>query len=301
MTQRDPLRRDEIMNTISSYIDNLSHAGDRYRNDFKTVFLMSGLTTYIDDYLRQAAIITALSALSFGFISMLFFRFVLQWAFLSQRTVLLGFATALIGSAITGSAFIFYPYYRRYEDKNRLEEGLIYFLSTMAVLSASGMSIERIIARVAEVEDNPPLIHLAKKFLMDIRLFGMDVRTALRDIAEMSPSNVFYKQIESMRTALATSGDLKSLLLYEVDRQIQIKREKLKAKINTLVYVGELYVALMVLTPTIFIIIIAVMSVLGSSVGGGSVIQLNVLVFLGLPIMGGVFMVLLDQTLGRED
>jgi archaeal flagellar protein FlaJ len=301
VTQRDPLRREEIMNTISTYITKLSHTGDRYGNDFKTVFMRSGLNTYIDDYLRQAAIITGVATLTFTFISVMFFKFVLRWAFLDPRTILLAFATALIGSAITGTIFIFYPYYRRYEDKNRIEEGLIYFLSTMAVLSASGMSIERIIGRIAEVEDNPPLIHLAKKFLMDIRLFGMDVRTALRDIAEMSPSNVLYKQFESMRTALSTSGDLKSLLLYEVDRQIQVKREKLKAKINTLVYVGELYVALMVLTPIIFIIIISVMSVLGTSVGGGAVIQLNVIVFIGLPIMGGVFMVLLDQTLGRED
>jgi flagellar protein FlaJ len=121
-------------------------------------------------------------------------------------------ATALIGAAATFAAFIYYPYYRTHESKTRLEDGLIYSLSYMTVLSASGMPIERILDRISEVEDNPPLVHISKKFLMDIRLFGMDVRTALRDIITISPSKALVKQIESIRTTIATSGDLKTLL-----------------------------------------------------------------------------------------
>lgn len=299
MTERDPLRRDEIRNTITGYIKSLSHAGDYYANDFRSVYLKSGLTRYVDEYIHRAVIFTGVSAVGLFLASSLLLIFLLKWALIGA--LLIGFATALIGTSLTGSAFIYYPYYKRNEDASRLEDGLIYFLSYMAVLSASGMSIERIIERMTEVEDNPPLINICKKFLMNVRLFGMDIRSSLKDIADMSPTRVLSKQLESMRTALATSGDLKSLLVFEVERQVQVKREKLKAKINSLVYVGELYVALMVITPTIFIIVIAVLSVLGSSVGGGSVIQLNLIVFLGIPIMGGVFMVLLDQTMGREE
>ena len=299
MTQRDPLQRDEILNTIKSFIKSIPHFGDSYLKDFHSVYLTSGLTRYIDDYLHRAAIFTLLSIPVFFLVSVSILGILLSWSI--TNTILAGIATILIGSSITACGFIAYPYYRQHENRTRLEDGLVYSLSYMAILSASGMGIERIIDRITEVEDNPPLILLAKKFLMNIRLFGMDVRSALKDISEMSPSKVFSKQIDSMRTALATSGDLKSLLVYEVDRQVQVKREQLKAKINTLVYVGELYVALMVITPTIFIIVIAVLSVLGTSVGGGSVVQLNLIVFLGIPIMGGVFMLLLDQTLGREE
>jgi len=273
--------------------------GDHYEKDFQSNFLTSGITRYIDDYRRRSLIMTIISMPIFFLASAAFLGLLLRMSVIN--TILGGIATTLIGSSILGSCFVYYPYYRRHENRNRLEEGLIYSLSYMAVLSASGMSIERIIDRITEVEDSPPLIFLAKKFMMNIRLFGMDVRSALKDIAEMSPSKVFSKQIESMRTALATSGDLKSLLIFEVERQVQVKREKLKAKINTLVYVGELYVALMVITPVMFIIVIAVLSVLGTSVGGGSIIQLNLIVFLGIPLMGGIFMVLLDQTLGREE
>jgi len=271
---------------------------ENYRNDFQQVYLSSGLSQYIDDYLAQAIKITIIAYIAFFGVVFIVLALVRSPAF----TLLLPFATGLIVSSITGFALISYPYYKRSEAKGRLEDGLIYFLSYMAVLSASGMSIERIIERVSEVEDNPPLIHVCKKFLMNIRLYGMDVGTALKDIVKISPSKVLGKQIEGIRTTIATSGDLKTLLVYLVDRQLQVKKEKLKSKLNTLVYIGELYVALMVITPTIFILIIAILSVLGgNTLGGSAVLQLNLIVFVGVPIFGAVFTIILDQTLGRDE
>ncbi len=271
---------------------------ENYRNDFQQVYLSSGLSQYIDDYLAQAIKITIIAYIAFFGVVFIVLALVRSPAF----TLLLPFATGLIVSSITGFALISYPYYKRSEAKGRLEDGLIYFLSYMAVLSASGMSIERIIERLSEVEDNPPLIHVCKKFLMNVRLYGMDVGTALKDIVKISPSKVLGKQIEGIRTTIATSGDLKTLLVYLVDRQLQVKKEKLKSKLNTLVYIGELYVALMVITPTIFILIIAILSVLGgNTLGGSAVLQLNLIVFVGVPIFGAVFTIILDQTLGRDE
>jgi archaellum biogenesis protein FlaJ (TadC family) len=116
----------------------------------------------------------------------------------------------------------------------------------------------------------------------------------------MSPSTTLAKQIEGMRTAIATSGDLKNLLMYEVEKQLQAKREQLKTKMNTLVYIGELYVAIMVITPVLFILVISILTILGNG-SGGAVLQLNVIVFIGIPILGAFFTLILDQTLGREE
>ena len=299
MTQKNPLQRGEILQTIVNFFKNLPKLSDSYWRDFQTNYMTSGITTYLDDYIIRVKQFTIISFAAFFLVGALVYGFIFRMPL--TRFLLGSIATALIGAAVTGAAFIYYPYYRTHESKTRLEDGLIYFLSYMTVLAASGMPIERILERITEVEENPPLIHLSKKFLMNIRLFGMDVRTALKDIAAMSPSKTLIKQIESIRTTIATSGDLKTLLQYEVDRQLQVKREKLKAKINTLVYIGELYVALMVVTPTLFIIIISILSILGSNVGGSAVTQLNLIVFIGIPILAGVFIVLLDQTLGREE
>ncbi len=310
MTSPPPPTPTEILETVSEYIRNIPRklreetkkTYEDLRQDFQKNYMNSGLTRYIDDYLNRSRYIlygssVAIFLVTLTILSLLLGRYP-EWTLL--RVTLFSFATTLVGTAIAGFALVYYPYYKSGEARGRLDDGLVYFLSYMAILSASGMSIDRILNRISEVEDNPPLVHLAKKFLMNVKLFGMDVRTALKDIEEMSPSTILAKQIEGMRTAIATSGDLKNLLMYEVDKQLQAKREKLKAKMNTLVYIGELYVAIMVITPTLFILVIAILTVLGGS-GGGAIVQLNVIVFIGIPILGAIFTVLLDQTLGREE
>jgi archaeal flagellar protein FlaJ len=301
VTQRDPLRRELIKETIAGALAQIPVRIRAYLGRFKTVYMSSGITTYYNTYLRRAQIGIAAAFGITLIITLLILTLVLKWGF-SLALILDLLAISLLGSIMTGAVFLYYPYYKRHENKSKIENGIIYFLSYMTALSASGMTIERILERITEVETNPPLILLAKKFSMDVKLFGMDIRSALKDIAEMSPSPVFAKQIEGIRNVLATSGDMKTLLAYEVHRQIQVKEEGLKAKVNTLVYIGELYVAIMVVTPILFIMIIAILSILGNSAMGGSpVLQMNLLVFLGIPILGFIFTIILDQTLGSEE
>jgi flagellar protein FlaJ len=301
VTQRDPLRRELILQTLRDAISNIPRIVVEYQNRFKAVYMASCITTYIDNYLIRAARVTAGAFPVSLVFSLLIFGFALRWGF-TFTVILYAFIVALLTTTVTASCYIIYPFYRRHENKAKIDNGLIYFLSYMTALSASGMPIDKILDRITEVETNPPLLLLAKKFLMDVKLFGMDVRGALKDIALMSPSPALAKIIEGMRTVFVTSGDLKSLLIYEVARQIQVKQGELKAKVNTLVYIGELYVAIMVVTPILFIIIISILSILGTSALGGSpVTQMNLLVFIGIPILGFIFTLILDQTLGSED
>jgi archaeal flagellar protein FlaJ len=308
VTERQGPNPNEIIKMTSYFLTHLPQIVQKqtkifvtdYWKGFQAVYQTSGIDTYLDDYIAKAIKLTLISSLIFAIIPIPIL--VIPFKMNLFQVILGSLATALIGSSLVGAIQIIYPYYKRGEAKGRLEDGLIYFLSYMSVLSASGMPIEKMLESITDVEDNPPLVHLTKKFIINVRLFGMDVRSALKDIAEMSPSKIFGKQMESVRTAIATSGDLKTLLTYEVDRQLQSKKEKMKARLNSLVYIGELYVAMMVITPTLFILVIAILSVLGgNAVGGSAVTQLNLIVFVGIPIMGAIFIIFLDQTLGREE
>jgi hypothetical protein len=99
-----------------------------------------------------------------------------------------------------------------------------------------------------------------------------------------------------------TSGDLKGLLVYEVERQLQKKKEILKNNLSTLVYLGEIYVTLMVVMPVLFILMITILSIMGGrSFGGSSVVQLNLIIFFGIPVMAAAFVIILDQVLVIEE
>ena len=288
----------ELPQTIRSTLDEVAY---NFWSEFKDIYHEAGLKKDVEDYAQRSLMIAIVMGVVVG-VGFILIRSLFFGLILTRWLVLAGFSGAMIGGALTLTFALIFPLYSRGQAKGLLEGGLLYYLSYMTVLSASGMSIERIIERIGEIEENKPLVNLSNKFALNVKLFGMDVKTALKDMEHFSPSKAFSKQIASLRTAMQTSGDLKAILTFEVDKALEAKREELKNRMNGLTYIGEIYVTLMVITPVLFILIIAILSILGSSASGGSsVLQLNLLVFAGIPIMATVFIVMLDQVLGREE
>jgi flagellar protein FlaJ len=283
---------DKLLNALQSWEQN-------YLKELKEIYDESGLQTLFNEYTRKVNIISAFIFSVTLIISVAVNEIILNVVFI--RNLISSLAISMSFGTISLIIGHIKPMYQRNQNKNYLENNLIYSLSYMSCLSSSGMPIERIFRRVSEVEDNPPFKTLINKFLVNVNLLGMDILSALNDMADQSPSKNLAKQIDSVRTTVMTSGDLKNLLLYEVERQLQKKREVLKNSINTLVYLGEIYVTMMVVTPVLFILMITILSIMGGSFGGSSVLQLNLIIFFGLPVMAAAFIIILDQVLVIEE
>jgi len=268
-------------------------------SQFRDTYYDSGVGMYFKDYVDRMKIVIAGVLLGTAVLAA-----VLHYIFLPFSTGRI--ALAAVGLSITTTSlatlgFLYYPVYRRNTDKAKLEDNLVYSLSYMAVLAASGMPIERIMARLVDIEGDTPIRRLAKRFTTNVRVFGYDVLSALNDISERSPSETLSNIIYGIRTTIYTSGELESILSYEVDRQIQKKREDLKKMLSSLVYIGELYVTMMVVGPVLFILMLTILSVIGGGFGGSPVLQLNLITFFGIPIMASAFILLLDMMFGEEE
>ncbi len=285
----------QIIGIIQNTLDSWEKS---YFKELRETYEESGLQTLFSDYTRKVNIISA-----FVFSLTLVISVAVNEMILGinlGRNIISSLALSTSLGTISLIIGHIKPMYQRNQNKNYLENNLIYSLSYMSCLSSSGMPIERIFRRVGEVEDNPPFKALINRFLVNINLLGMDILSALNEMADQSPSKSLAKQLSSIRTTVMTSGDLKNLLLYEVDRQLQKKRETLKNSVNTLVYVGEIYVTMMVVTPVLFILMITILSIMGG-MGGSSALQLNLIIFFGLPVMAAAFIILLDQVLVIEE
>ncbi len=207
-----------------------------------------------------------------------------------------------ISSTLTLACLIAYPLMRINRNKNEIDSNLIYTVGYMSVLSAGGLSIERIFDRVVEVEPRATIKDLALRFTTDIKLFGSDMVSSLKDIQVRSASEVFAKLLVSIASTSKTSGDLKSLLTFETSHLLALKREQLKKRLASMVALAELYVTAMVMAPVTFIIMITLLSVLGnSSFSLSPITQLNLIVFFGIPAICIVFIVILDGALPKED
>jgi flagellar protein FlaJ len=209
---------------------------------------------------------------------------------------------SVIASLVVCILFIVHPLYRKSQRRKEIDSNLIYTAGYMGVLSAGGISVERIFDRVIQVERHPPIGDLAQRLITDIRLFGLDVASSLNDVIKHSPSEVFSKLLIGITNTLRTSGDLKSLLTFETERLLHAKKEQLKKTLNTLLGLGEVYIAGVVMGPITFIVMIAILSIMGNVAFGISpVMQLNLLVFFGIPAISVVFIVVLNGFLPEEE
>jgi flagellar protein FlaJ len=209
---------------------------------------------------------------------------------------------AFISVMVSSIIFVVYPVMRVNRNRNEIESNLIYTVGYMSVLSAGGISIERIFERVVEVEPHVAIKDLALRFTTNIKLFGADIIASLKDIQTRSASEVFSKLLLSINSTSKTSGDLKSLLAFETNNLLALKREQLKKRLAGMVALAELYVTAMVMAPVTFIIMITLLSVLGrSSMSLSPIAQLNLIVFFGLPVICIIFIVILDSALPKED
>lgn len=267
---------------------------------FKQTYQKSGLSRLYESYtalMLFSYLVMFVSSFSIG---------ALLHHFLFNLNLFQYFLAVLTFSCITSLSipiiFVLYPVYRRHQRRNEIDANLVYTTGYMGVLSAGGISIERIFDRVLQVEQRPAIKDLAKRLITDIKMFGLDVTASLGDITVRSPSEALSKLLSGIANTVKTSGDLKSLLMFETKSLLHAKREQLKKTLGTLISLGEMYIAAMVMGPIVFIVMITILSIMGNvTFGLTPVDQLNLLVFFGLPSISTVFIVILNGVLPEEE
>ncbi|MCW4005169.1 MAG: type II secretion system F family protein [Candidatus Bathyarchaeota archaeon] len=267
---------------------------------FQQSYQKSGIHMFYQSYYSLMLFSCTLSfAVTFG-VGMLLHMFLLRVPLLTS--IVATSCLSLVAAAIIAAAFMALPLYRVRQRKNHLDSNLIYTVGYMSVLAAGGVPVERIFTRISEVEPRPVIKSLATRFVANVKLFGLDVAASLEDLTMHSPSDTFSKLLKGISNTTKTSGDLQSLLHFETKRLLALKREQLKKTLSALVALSELYVTAMVMAPITFIIMLTILSVLGSAQFGLSpAMQLNLVVFFGLPVICIIFIVLLDGILPSED
>ena len=266
----------------------------------KQVYERSGISRVYESYVALmffSSVVTFVTAIVIGALvhSFLFNLAVTQFV----AAVLV---PSIVASIIVIAMFVAYPPYHGKQNRAEIDSNLVYTAGYMGILSAGGISVERIFDQVVQVERHPAIRDLAKRLITDMKVFGLDVVSSLNDVIKHSPSEVFSKLLVGIINTLKTSGDLKGILAFETERLLNMKREQLKKTLDALLGLGEIYIAGVVMGPVTFIIMITVLSVMGNVAFGISpIMQLNLLVFLGIPMICLIFIVILNSALPQEE
>ncbi|MBT8171762.1 type II secretion system F family protein, partial [Candidatus Bathyarchaeota archaeon] len=210
---------------------------------------------------------------------------------------LFGLGLSLFTGALTVIAFYSYPSYKADSLKRELEDDLPFTAGYMSILAGAGVPPDFIWRSLAQIDSSLAITKVSKNVVRDIELFGFDVISALENMSKRTPSKRFKEMIEGFISVIHSGGNLVKYLRNRSQQYMKLKRIALKRFSDSLAVLAEFYVTLMVAGSLIFVVMLAVMSMLG---GGGigsldSRLLLQLLTYLGLPIGSIIFLVILDM------
>lgn len=277
-------------NTLSSHLPGF--------DEFRESYGQSGIPVIFEQYISTGILLSLLVAIPVFAVSLLIEIKVFPSAPIALPVV----GSIVLAGVATGVAFVLwlsYPMIKRRGFKSRLENQLAYSFGILGVLAAAGMNLDRLFERIANSESNPVLADLAKRFLRNIRVFGLDTETALAEVAQHSPSEAFSKMLGSIGVAHKTTGSIHDLVMFESARLLQEKRDKLHKTTGSLAVMAELYITLVVVGPIIFIVMLAIFALLPVGKLPSPISLINLVVFIGIPVLSVMFVLLLDSVISK--
>ncbi|MEA1943769.1 MAG: type II secretion system F family protein, partial [Euryarchaeota archaeon] len=212
-----------------------------------------------------------------------------KWIFISLFIII--FLGIVLGG-IVYVLFLLYPSFKAGERKTAINQNLPYAVTFMYALSNGGMNLIEIFRSLAKCEDTYG--EVAKEvdtIVRDMEYFGHDLRTALRNISELTPSTKFQDLTHNLLSVIDSGGDIPRYFKDKSDQYLKEATIDQKGYLETLALIAESYVTAFVAGP-LFIIIIGVMMVL---MGSGDDMMLYAIIYAVLPIGSVMFVVMINM------
>jgi flagellar protein FlaJ len=186
-----------------------------------------------------------------------------------------------------------YPSYLVGDRKRKLEAALPTAASYMTAMASAGVTPDRIFLSLTKEKIGEAIVKDARKISRDIQVFGYDIVLALSQASLRSPSPKYSSFLEGIVGTFTSGGELQRFLEVSTETLMNDKVQVEKNFIETLGIMAELFMVLGVVSPIFFIVILAMMSMLGGE-SGNSTIMMAVLVYIIIPVSEMAIIVLID-------
>jgi len=259
----------------------------------------SGMKINFKAYVSLAILSTLLSFLATLSVTFLSLLFIFRLSFLSSS--LFGVGASLLAGASTLICFYVYPIYRADNFKRNMESELPFTTGYMAILAGAGVSPERMLRSLAQIDISLAVSKEAKTITRDVELFGYDIISALEASSKRTPSERFRELLEGFIATIHSGGSLVKYFSERSRQYMKLEKIAMRRLSDTLGVLSEFYVTLLVAGPLILVVMLAVMAMLG---GGSGLFNphllLYLLTYLGIPLGSIVFLIIIDAVFPRR-
>ncbi len=254
----------------------------------------SGMKTSVKPYVSLTLLVSMIVTVSTLLLAPPILYFVLDVALFPS--FLFGVGGGLLAGTLTLIAFYIYPAYRADSVKRNLDDSIAFASGYLAILAGAGVSPHGMFRSLSNIPQKLAVIEESKTIVRDVELFGTDIIAALENASKRASSEKFRELLEGFIATIHSGGNLMSYLLHRSKENMKLKRIALRRFSDTLGVLSEFYVTLLVAGPLIFVVMLAVMAMLGGAGLGllNPTLLLMLLTYIGIPIGSIIFMIILD-------
>ncbi|MFB6294571.1 MAG: type II secretion system F family protein [Candidatus Nanohaloarchaea archaeon] len=161
-----------------------------------------------------------------------------------------------------------YPAYRARDRARDINRNIPFALNHMSAIAGSGVPPSSLFELLVNFEEYGEIANESDEVVTRVKVFGDDVTTALKDVAQKTPSDELKEVFYGMVSTLETGGDLKDFLDERADRALFDYRLKREKEIDRLTTFASFYTALLVAAPLFLVTILAVLETIGGGLMG---------------------------------
>ncbi|TQD25333.1 type II secretion system F family protein [Methanolobus vulcani] len=215
--------------------------------------------------------------------------------YLQYKSIVLGvffeiFFTALV-FAIVYKIFLVYPSIMAGDRKRRIDTMLPYAVNYMSAMSGAGVLPVDLFRSLANNDIYGEMSVECRYLVRDLEILGHDLVTAMKNLSVTTPSTAFQDFLQGAITVVASGGQLEPYFEIKTEQYIMENRQNQKEFLETLGLLGETYVTAFVAGPLFLVVVISIMSIMGSA----QMVFLYIIIYALIPIGSIMYVVLISM------
>lgn len=219
-----------------------------------------------------------------------FFAFAYVFGMVKIVSAIFSLILALMAGICTFLIFYFYPFHVITMKKRSIEVNMPFAINHMAAIAISGVPPTAIFRLLSGIKEYGEVSAESERIVRNMDVFGMDVTTSIRNVAERTSSPEFKQFLYSILATVTTGGDISKFLKNAAEEALFDYRIKRQKYIQTLSTYADFYTAVLIAAPLFFVSVLSILALVGGQIFGMSIpdaIRLGTLVF--LPLLNTAF------------
>jgi flagellar protein FlaJ len=243
-------------------------------------------------------VLTSIIALIIAFpVSFMVLPLLIKIQYISAMNFVFSLAIAAVAAMVTFMVMYLYPGMKASNRNGPIDRNLPYLANFLTLLSSSNVPPSVIFESVARIDTLKESRLEFSNIIRDIEIFGSDLMTSILDNAKLTPNDPLRELLVGYVATVRTGGNPTEYLKVTSEKISQQRMTKLDQMLESLSAMAEIYIMLLVAAPLLFSVLFVTLGMIGSgTVAGMSMgILLYLMVYLGIPVLGGILIVIMSS------